>query len=72
MLERVIGHASSKRIYTPSDLDGLPKQAATAAMVGREASTRQRSVINPAPSVADTVEDQDLRRASCSLDSDVR
>ena len=63
---------SSKRIYTASNLGGATQTGCDSGDGWEGGVNSPLSVINPTPSVADMMEDQDLRRASCSLDSDVR
>ena len=56
--------ASSKRIYTASNLSGATQKGCDSGEGWEGGVNSPLSVINPTPSVADMMEDQDLRRAS--------
>ena len=64
--------ASSKPIYTGAGLAGNYPKSCDSGDGWEGGVNSPLSVINLTPSVADMVENQDLRRASWPLDSDVR
>jgi hypothetical protein len=55
--------ASSKRIYTASNLSGATQKGCDSGEGWEGGVNTPLSVINPTPSVADMMEDQDLRLA---------